>query len=173
MEGIILTAWMMVLGPVILFFVVRRRTFQKMLCELLDSDGSIRSKLVRVQGDWIFVDGERYLVKSEMIKWKRYPTGWPVWLQQTVPCALYLVGRTDPIDWTEPSREGVSSAELAAILDPHWMQILVRGVSEVSKDSSRENRIMSMIAVGTGVLSVLLTIYVISRLIALESIVGV
>ena len=60
MESILITGWMVLFGPIILFFVVRRRTFRKMLCEILEKDGSIRSRLVKVEGDWIFLEEEKH-----------------------------------------------------------------------------------------------------------------
>ena len=78
---------MMALLPVAAFFWMRSRTSGKMLCWMMDDDRSAKQKIVKVTGDFVEMDDERYIVNAEAVRLIRYPTGWPNFMQQVMPCA--------------------------------------------------------------------------------------
>ena len=84
-------------------------------------------------------------------------------LQQIVACSLVKRGRTDPLDWEDPSTGKMSSKELSEILDPRWMINLVKGVGEEQKPAKGQ-LMLTYIAVGASVISVVMLFYLITRL---------
>jgi len=153
--------------PLVLQFFVRSRCRGKHLATIIEKGKPMKIKLLKINRDDFVKDGEdEWMLKTNLMKPIDYPIGWPKMLagfQQSVWCSLLMRGRTDPLNWEDPPAGALSSKELPALLDPHWLINLVKGVGADTKVSKGE-RILAMISAGAGVLAILGVIYVISRL---------
>ena len=162
---------MMLVGPMIAFFVMRAKTAGKMLCKILEKDKSSRSYMQRVQGNWIIIAGDRYIVNPEAVRFTRYPSGWPMWMQQVVPECLYEKGNATPLSWNTVQPIAFNAKDLATVLEPEWLSRLVKGTQEVGKSPGRE-RTIQMVTLGAVGLVAVLLFYIISKMGALEGIVN-
>ena len=157
------------LVPIAAFFWLRSRTAGRMLCWVMDEDRSAKQMLLKVKGDFISIDDERYIVSPEVVRLIRYPTGWPKFMQQVVPCSLYSRGNAEPIDWTSAVPQKLSSIELGSILDPNWMRLIVRGTKE--QGVGGQSRLITFATLGIGAVTVVLMFYVVTKMGALEGLV--
>ena len=170
MEGILFTLWIMLLGPVILFFFLRRRTAGKMLCSVLEMDRSIKDKLLIVKGNFVEIDGDKYYVNPEAVRFKRYPSGWPIPLQTTVPACLYARDGFNPIDWNTQQEFSQSAKEITAVLDPDIFKSIVKGTQEGGGSGSLGNLRPMFLILGAVVVVTLLTVfYMLSKIGSIET----
>jgi len=172
MDSAVLMLIFVASGPVIFFFITRARVAGKLLCWILEEDRSARQRLLKVKGNFIQMEQERYFVNPDSVRFVRYPASWPVWMQQTVPCSLYKRGEGNPLDWNTLAPIGPASAvELGTVLDPEWIKLVVKGTSEIGKTGGNRERLLLIIAIGASGLTLLLTFYLVSKMGAIESIV--
>ena len=157
---------MTALLPVAAFFWMRSRTSGKMLCWIMDDDRSAKQKLVKVTGDFIDLDDEKYIVNTNAVRLIRYPTGWPNFMQQIMPCCLYSRGNANPIDWNIARPVSLSSMELGSILDPNWMRLIVRGTKEQGVAST--SRLVTFASLALGAVSVVIMFYLVTKLGTIE-----
>jgi len=148
--------------PMAAFFWMRSRTAGRMLCWLMDDDRSAKQKLVKVNGDFVIMDDEQYLVHPDAVRLIRYPTGWPNFMQQVMPCALYSRGNAEPINWNTAVPTHLSSMELGSILDPNWMRLIVKGTKD--QGGTPANRMITFAGLGLGAISVVMLFYVVSKM---------
>lgn len=164
--------WILLGGPVLLFFYNRHRTVGKILCYILEEDRSVRSRLIKVEGDFLNFGGNRYLVNPDAVRLMRYPAGWPSWIQQIVPVCLYKVEESTPLDWNTQMPVTNSSSALATVMEPEWLKLIVRGTREGATGAlTGGNRVLTVLGVGASVLVLVMMFYLISRIGALEAIV--
>lgn len=164
--GPVVMVMLMALAPVAAFFWMRTRTVGRMLCWVMDDDRSAKQRLVKVSGDFVTMDDERYIVHPDAVRLIRYPTGWPSFMQQVMPCALYSRGNAEPINWNEASPRHLSSMELGSILDPNWMRLIVRGTKDQA--GTPANRMITFASLAIGGVSVVMIFYLISKMGTLE-----
>ena len=148
--------------PVAAFFWMRARTSGRMLCWIMEDDRSAKQRLVKVGGDFVTMDDEQYIVHPDAVRLIRYPTGWPNFMQQVMPCALYSRGNAEPINWNTSTPTHLSSMELGSILDPNWMRLIVRGTKDQA--ASPANRMITFAGLGLGSISVVMLFYVVSKM---------
>ena len=148
--------------PVAAFFWMRTRTVGRMLCWIMDDDRSAKQSLVKVQGDFVTMDDERYVVHPDAVRLIRYPTGWPNFMQQIMPCALYQRGNAEPINWNTSVPTHLSSMELGSILDPNWMRLIVRGTKD--QGGTPANRMITFATLGIGAVSIVIMFYLVTKL---------
>lgn len=157
--------------PLILQAMVRMRTRGAHLCAILEKDKPLVIKLLKKKRDDFVRDkADDWMLKTSRMRLVEYPIGWPSILnsfKQTVSCSLLMRGRADPLDWEDPPAGALSSKELPAVLDPNWLVSLVKGIGEDTKVGKGE-RMLTMIAAGASVLSVLAVIYLISKIGTIE-----
>ncbi len=173
MEQTLVILWVMLLGPILLFFVNRMRVAGKILCVILDEDRSVRTRLVKVEGDYLNVGENRYIVNPDAVRLMRYPAGWPIWLQQIVPTCLYKVEEAEALDWNTQLPIVNSSSALSAVMEPHWLKLIVKGTKEGGEGGlASGSKLLIVVGLGVSVLVLVLMFYVISRLISIESLVS-
>ena len=152
---------------------VRFSTNNKVLCWFLEGDRSAKPKLLRiVENDFVEYKDDRYGVDPEYVRMASYPTGWPPFMQVPVPCVLYEVGRFSPVDWINCGDPGASSKEVAAVLDPHWMSLIVKGTKMGQVATDKNTRLLLMISAGASIIGLLFMFYLVQRLGSLESMVN-
>jgi hypothetical protein len=149
--------------PVAAFFWMRSRVTGRMLCWIMDDDRSAKQTMLKVAGDFVTIDDERYVVSPDAVRLIRYPAGWPPWMQQVVPCSLYARGNAVPIDWATATPTALSSVELGSILDPNWMRLIVKGTRDQGTEGTT-NRIVTFVSLGLGAVSVVMIFYLISQI---------
>jgi len=153
--------------PLLLQWRVRSQTKGRHLCAILEKDKPLQFKLLKIRKDDFISDKEdEWILNTRLMRLVRYPIGWPQLLypfQQIVGCSLVMRGRTDPLDWESPSTGALSSKEIPAILDPHWLINLVKGVGEEQK-IPKGQLMLSYIAVGASVIAVIMLFYLITRI---------
>ena len=168
MEGLLFTLWIMLLGPVVMFFFLRRRLAGKMLCLMLEKDRSAKNILVRVDGDFVSIDGDKYFVNTEAVRLIRYPGGWPTPLQHVLPTCLYHRDGAQPIDWNTLTEITQSAREVTAALDPHIFSAIVRGTREGSTSTTGNLRLIFIVLGGIGIITLLTLFYVLSKVSSLD-----
>ena len=149
--------------PVAAFFWMRSRTTGRMLCWIMEDDRSAKQAMLKVAGDFVTIDDERYVVSPDAVRLIRHPSGWPPWMQQVVPCSLYARGNAVPIDWATATPTSLSSTELGSILDPNWMRLIVKGTREQG-ETSPANKMVTFASLGLGAVSVVMIFYLINQL---------
>lgn len=141
-----------------------------MLCWFLEGDGSARPKLLKVDGDMIKMNEDNtFAVVESRKRLVRYPAGWPTFLQVTVPCSLYEMGRFEPLDWINLGEPGASSKEVGAALNPTWMANIVKGSKEGAAPQTRLDKYGPILAIALSSISLLLMVFVIQKLGSIES----
>tara|TARA_Y100000296_G_C5120244_1_gene230003 strand:+ start:431 stop:967 length:537 start_codon:yes stop_codon:yes gene_type:complete len=161
--GPVIMLLLVALVPVAAFFWMRSRVSGRMLCWIMEEDRSAKQTMLKVQGDFVVVDDERYVVTPEAVRLIRYPSGWPPWMQQIVPCSLYSRGNAAPIDWATSTPTHLSATELGSILDPNWMRLIVRGTKEGGTVGGT-SRIITFATLGMAAVSIVMIFYLISQL---------
>ena len=165
---VILLVFMLAFG----FFTMYPRiiTKDKALCWFLDGTKSAKMKLLKVVDDFVTYgdDGDRYGVDSYYVRNVRYPMGWPSFLQVTVPCVIYEVGRFEPLDWMDLGESGASAKEVGAVLDPIWLSLIVKGTKAGQIVQDRTLKILLVVSVGMSGLAVLLAAYLITKIGSIE-----
>jgi len=161
--GAVIMLMVLAFVPVAGFFWMRSRITGRMLCWIMEDDRSAKQAMLKVAGDFVTIDDERYVVSPEAVRLIRYPSGWPPWMQQVVPCSLYARGNAVPIDWATATPTSLSSTELGSILDPNWMRLIVKGTREQGVEGTA-NKIVTFMSLGLGAISVVMIFYLISQL---------
>lgn len=160
----------LVLGAVLLFTLwVRISTSGKMLCFFLEPNRMSKPKLLKTIGDYVYLGKEPYAIDSDCIRYVRYPTGWPSMFQIPVPCSLYEIGRFTPLNWNDLGEPGVTSREVGAVLDPDWLALIVRGTKEGQISTDKNLKLLMMICAAVSIIGMILTFYVITRIMSIES----
>ena len=143
---------MMVAIPLMLFFWNYSRSAGKTLCIFLEPDGTYTPQLCPHDSDFVYdtKTGDAYYIytsstPSNRVRYVRYPTGWPVFLQQVVPSALYERGNGEPLDWKDTGKRVVSSKEVGAAMEPQWLKNIIKGASE-AQGESRLNRMLPLLS---------------------------
>lgn len=134
---------MNVLIPVVmvLFMLVglivwnRKRVAGKMLCFFVREDKSLVQKLCPLRDAWVIWGDRAYDIYPDFVRVTRFPSGWPLILQEVVPCALYDEEAAIPLDWITIGNREPRSMEIKAALDENWIRKLV-------EESAREGRVM-------------------------------
>ena len=156
--------------PIGMFFYYRSKTAGRILVWIVEDDRTIRQRLLKVEGNFVNFSREKYVVNPKTVRLMRYPIGWPVWIQQILPCALYQRGEAEPLDWTTMIPINTSAVELATILEPHWLSLIVQGTKEGGAGSPNNQKIMLMAAAGIGVITLVAVLYLIAQIGGLEDI---
>lgn len=151
--------------PLILQFTIRQKCSGKLLCAITGKEKPLDFKLLKTEtkegkGEFVRDGKDQWVINPDQVKLVKYPIMWPRILgmfQQIVGCSLYARGRADPLDWKNPVAGALSSKELPAILDPHWLVALVRGVEEgVGGKSDKNIKMYSLLAVAASIMCLLL-----------------
>ena len=173
MLQVIFMLFVFTLAALLMAVWVRFSTNNKVFCWFLEGDRSARVKLLKIiDNDFVEYKEDKYGVDPEFVRMVRYPMGWPGFLQVPVPCVMFEVGRFSPVNWIDCGDPGASSKEVAAVLDPHWMSLIVKGTKMGQIATDKNTRILLMIATGASVLGLLGLIYMIQRLGSLEGMVN-
>jgi hypothetical protein len=153
--------------PLIIQFIIIQAVSGKILGIILSKGKDLEFKLLKKIGGEFVEDGnDQWILDTKQQRLVPYPMLFGPskklfkMFQQVVPCSIYMRGRQDPLDWEDPEVAGLmSSKELAAILDPHWLVALVRGVSEgVSGGQLPKNmKMLLFLAVGASCLCLIMT----------------
>jgi len=143
---------------------VRFSTNNKVFCWFLEGDRSARVKLLKiVDNDFVVYGGDKYGVDPEYVRMVRYPMGWPPFFQIPVPCVMFEVGRFSPVNWIDCGEPGASSKEVAAVLDPHWMSLIVKGTKAGQITADKNMRNLLMLAAGASVIGMVTMFYLITK----------
>lgn len=157
--------------PLALQFFVNSKVRGKHLCFIVEKGRPLTIKLLKIVRDDFVADGkDEWTLNPKLQKPVDYPIMWPKMLsgfQKGVWASLVMRGRASPLNWENPPIGALSSKEIPAILDPHWLVSLVRGVGEEGKPAKGE-RTLLYLAVGASVVSLVMIFYVITRLGGIE-----
>lgn len=157
-------------GFLVMVFAIRQRTANKILCWFLEADKTAIPRLLKkASAEMIIYEGDRYGYEEEVVRWVRYPSGFPAIFQVVIPCILYQRGRYSPLNWIELGQAGASSKEVGAVLEPHWMANIVRGTREGTPVQTRWDRFGPMLTLGIAALTFVMMLFIISKILAIES----
>ena len=171
MAQTLILLWMVLAGPLVLFFIYRVRVAGRILCVILEQDRSVKTRLIKVEGDFLDIDDGQYLVNPDAVRLMRYPSGWPVWLQQIVPTCLYRKDEVEPLDWNTQVPITSSASALAAVMEPEWIKLIVSGTKEGSSSLTGGRKVLTMIGLGASIVSLVMAFYIITKLGAIETLV--
>jgi hypothetical protein len=153
--------------PLALQWWINSRVRGKHLCFIVEKGRPLSIKLLKIIKDDFVKEGkDHWILDNELMKPVDYPIQFPKVLagfQKGVWASLVMRGRASPLDWENPPAGALSSKEVPAILDPHWLIALVRGVGEEGKPAKSE-RMLLYLAVGASVICLVMLFYVISKL---------
>ena len=104
-SGIVVVPLVFIIGLGMLIFWNKRRCAGKILCFFLSGDTHMKPSLCEYADDFVFYGNKAYDLYPSRCRWTRFPSGWPNFLQEVVPCALYESGNAVPLDWTNPPEQ--------------------------------------------------------------------
>jgi hypothetical protein len=113
-------------------------------------------------------NGNAYYIFPERVRFVRFPSGWPIFLQQTVPSVLYERGNGEPLEWTDLGKRTVSSKEVGAAMEPQWLKNIIKGASE-TQGEGRMSRMLPMISLMGIVIVAVVLFYALSKIGALQT----
>ena len=154
-------------GPMFLLLWNQQRTAGKLLCNFLTEDNGYVAKLLPVWQEFVLDGDVAYYIFPDRVRITRYPAGWPKFIQQPVPTALYEVGDAEPLDWHALGTRTVSAVEIGAALEPEWLRNFVRGAKEHGKED-KAGRMMLFVCAGGIVICMLAIFYMITRMGGIE-----
>lgn len=161
--------------PLVIQFVINSRVRGKHLCFILEKGRPLTAKLLKIIRDDFVKDGsDHWILDPELQKPVDFPVMWPKVLagfQKGVWCSLVMRGRVEPLNWENPPVGVLSSKELPAILDPHWLISLVKGVSEEGKPAKGERMLLYLVAGGV-IICLVMMFYTITKLGGIEQALG-
>ena len=174
MSGIISFLFTIILGCFLVFLWNQRRTIGKILVLFLEGDKYVRVCLLPVRGDFVmdFKTGEAYYIFPERVRLIRFPIGWPSilsFMQQIVPCVEYVRGDGEPLNWNKPAERTVSSKEVGAAMEPEWLSNLVRGYREAEGGGSKWQRMLPVLGLGIGLITLILIFVVMTKVGGLQN----
>ncbi len=168
--------------PLVMQFAIRQRCSGRLLCAIVGTEKPLDFKLLKTktgqgeQGEFVEDGNDKWLIVTKQVKLVKYPILFPKafqMFQQIVGCSLYMRGRAEPLDWEDPPKGLLSSKELPAILDPHWLVALVRGVEEGNTlRPDKRARMMALLAVAASMICMILIFVVLYKLGTMQTIIN-
>ena len=166
---------MMVAIPLMLFFWNYSRCARKTLCIFLEPDGTYTPQLCPHDADFVYdtKTGDAYYIYTQStpgnrVRYVRYPTGWPVFLQQVVPSVLYERGNAEPLDWKDTAKRIVSAKEIGAAMEPQWLKNIIKGASE-AQGEGKLNKMLPLLTVAAVIICMVLIFVLMTKLGGLQT----
>ncbi len=125
MYGPIAMLIILLIMPIFAIFWNKNRVKGKMLCYILKDDKSVTPRLCELREDFVIYDYYAFDVCPQLVRVTRFPTGWPGFLQELVPCSLYDIKNAIPLDWITLTPASYRSMEIRSALDENWLRKLV------------------------------------------------
>lgn len=171
--GFILVVFVIMM-PLLIQTWISLKSRGRMMCIFVGGGKPVDFKLIKPDGDLLHYGEHDYIIVGKQIKHVWYPLVWPKILgmfQQSIDCSLYKVGAGQPLDWEDPTLKVIDSRELKAILDPHWLRALVRGVVEETQGGKKggSERMMVFLSVGISAVCLILLFVVMTKISALQT----
>ena len=148
----------LVFGAVFLLFWNKKRVKGKILCYFLQGDIYVKPVLCEYKQDFVFYDEKAYDLYPDRVRLTRFPAGFPSFLQEIVPTALYDVTNGIPLDWNDPPTQFDAKLRSMNIKSALMENMLRKMVEEASRETgvtgSRINwkKILPMILVIGGII---------------------
>jgi hypothetical protein len=168
-SGVVLLALIMFF-PFIMLAVVYQLTNGKMLCGIVSKGKPLKFRMLKlIDGEFVKEGNDKWFIREKQVKLVNYPIMFPKvlgFMTRVVPCELVTPGRAEPLDWQDPTKGVMSSKELDAVLDPHWLRGFVLGVVNESGGgkSDKQMRMFTMLAVALGAICMVLLFVLMTRL---------
>lgn len=130
MGPVILLA-MLCIMPLFVIFYIRKKVRGKMLCYFIRKDRSLVGSLCELKNDFVYWNNRAYDVYPDLVRLQRYPAGpmIPSFMQEIVPCSLYMEEYADPMDWVDLNKSGPRSMELEAALEENFFRKMIHETS--------------------------------------------
>lgn len=135
-----------------LMFWNKVRVTGKMLCFFLRKDKSVTPQLCQLREAFVISGNRAYDIYPSMVRLMRYPAGWPPFLQELVPAALYDEEGAVPLDWNTLKAPTEGSLSLRSALDENWLRKLVVETSTGGGMQVNWRRILPIALIGVGIL---------------------
>jgi hypothetical protein len=126
MTGPLIFGLMLIMFPAFMMFWNKARVKGKMLCHMLREDNTLYVSLCQLQDAFVIFNNCAYDIYPKMIRFVAYPQGWPKFLQEMVPAAIYDEKDACPLDWINMGKREIRSMEVRAALDENWLRKLVK-----------------------------------------------
>ena len=159
MSGPIIMILTLVIGLAGLMFWNKGRVKGKMLCFFLRKDKSVFPGLCSLRDDFVIWGERAYDIYPDLVRLIKFPQGWPSFLQELVPTALYLEEDAVPLDWIDLDNREVRAMELRAALDENWIKKLVQETVEQGKGGINWRKILPIGLLAVGLLGLVFILF--------------
>lgn len=75
----------------------------------------------------------------------RYPAGWPIFLQQSIPSVMCDRANGVVLDWSDLANANVKAKEVGAAMEPQWIKSFIKGATE-SRGESKMSRMLPLLS---------------------------
>jgi len=160
MSTLIVLVVIILLMPMVLILWNKKKTKGKLLCTMVKDDKSTDTRLCPLDGGFVIYKDRAYDVYPDVIRVTKYPSGWPSFLQELVPHALYDESNALPLDWINLSTDiKFRSMEVKAALDENFFKKIVQETVAQGKGLSLNMR--KILPLGLGAIAILVVLYLV------------
>ena len=146
---------------------VRASVRGKCVAVFIEPNREVRSKLLKVKNARLETKGpgsipEMYMIGSQKSLWKHWPDGCPGFLQEPVPCHIFLRNKCEPIDlFSEESL--VTAASLQYMLDEGMLRQTWKEAKDAASgfDALKNRDWLPVIIAGVSLMLVCATLYMV------------
>ncbi|KKK66083.1 hypothetical protein LCGC14_2967680, partial [marine sediment metagenome] len=119
----------------ILVIWVKRAAKGKAYAFFFESNRQLTNELITVGVDgnperFMAKDEAEYIISPQRTFWYSWPPGFPDWVKQPIPCAIYQRNKPDPIDHTAGPESLVSAQSLKYMMDENMLRSTWKDASE-------------------------------------------
>lgn len=161
MNGPIILALVLIMFPAFLMFWNKARVKGKMLCFMLREDNTVKIALCHLQDAFVIYNNLAYDIYPKVIRLTAFPQGWPKFLQENVPAALYDEKDGCPLDWITMGKREIRSMEIRQALDENWLRKLVKEAANDGQGGIKFNfkKILPFLLIGVGLIGIVYFVF--------------
>jgi hypothetical protein len=130
----------------------RQRVKGRLLCIITRKDKSVDVRLCELRNDFVISGDRAYDVYPDFVRVGKFPMGWPAFLQELVPVALYDEEDAIPLDWVSLDNRLERSMELRAALDENWLRKLVQEAAAEGGMRFNWRKVLPILLIGIGLI---------------------
>lgn len=164
--GLGIMVFTILLMPGFLILWNKSRTKMKVAAFILRGDIWVETRLCEIMYDYILFRGKGYEVHPTLARLVGFPSGWPKFLQETIPA--FLINESDglPLDWKNLGQRKLSSTEIGTNLDPNIYRLLVQEAGKTAEGATGRfnlKKAFPFILISIGILGLLAMLYLKNR----------
>ena len=160
--GLGMMVFIMLLMPGLVILWNKSRTKLRVACYILRGDLWLQPQLCELMYDYILFNGKGYELHPKLARLVGFPSGWPKFLQETIPAFLLNEDDGIPLDWINPPKRKISSTETGTNLDPNIYRLLVQEAGKTAEGATGKfnlKKALPFLLVAVGILGLLAMFY--------------